>query len=408
MPDAAGGPIRLLALIEAYTVSGPAKNLLEFCRLSRDLFPQPPVLTTLATFVRGNPDNEFLQAVGAAGIEIHPIAERFACDLRTISEVRRLVQSLSPDLIQTHGTKSHFLLRLSGLWRNHPWIAFHHGYTTDARRTTLFNQLDRWSLRAPAQIVTVCHPFKRQLALRGAPAERISVVHNAISEEWLKGEVCAHAEAGDGIANRRRTILAVGRLSREKAFIHLLAAVEELRRRNPRLPFRLTILGDGPERSSLERRIQAAGLRDYVTLQGHVADVRPYLADTDLLAISSISEGSPNALLEAMCAGIPVVATAVGGIPEIVNHQETGLLVPPGDAPAMASALSLLLQDATLARNLARKAQDLLHSRHSSQTRTRTLVELYQNVYLDHRRRTGRPSGGHSCFAVAAADRKEF
>lgn len=404
MSEEAGRPIRLLAIIEAYTVSGPAKNLLEFCRLSRRLFPHPPVLITLATFVRGNPENEFLQAVAAAGIEIHPIAERFAFDVRAIRELRRLVESLSPDLIQTHGTKSHFLLRLSGSWRAHPWIVFHHGYTTDSARTRLYNQLDRWSLRVPAQIVTVCQPFKRQLASRGAPAERISVIHNAISEEWLKR--AEPERGGTGDSKEPQTILAVGRLSREKGFIHLFAAVQELRRRSPGLPFRLIVLGNGPERSRLERYIQAAKLQDCVTLQGHVSDVRPYFQNADLLAISSISEGSPNALLEAMCAGVPVVATAVGGIPEIVSHQETGILVPPCDAPAMASAMALLLENASLARNLARKAQDFLRSRHSSEARTRALVEFYQQVYRDYCRESS-PRGQHSSLAMRAAERKE-
>ena len=219
--------IRLLIILEGSTVSGPAKNLLEFCRLSRTPEIDPSVTVSFAIFVRGNdknlagetPTNELLEAVRATGAEVHCIHERFPFDPRVIGRLRQLVKSVAPDIIQTHFVKSHFLLRLSGAARFCPWIAFHHGYTADATRTSVYNQLDRWSLRAPTRIIAVCDAFRQQLISRRVPASRISVLHNGILPDWLasqekivdKGGPAARTEV-TGEREIEPVVLAVGRL----------------------------------------------------------------------------------------------------------------------------------------------------------------------------------------------------
>jgi len=380
-------PIRVLSIVEAITVSGPARLLLDFCEVSRTSDVQPTVSTSLATFVRGSTQsasNQFLDAVAAQGIEVRLIHERCAFDPRAITGLRRLSRELSPDLIETHGTKSHFLMRLSGIWRRCPWIAFHHGYTMDAKRTQLYNQLDRWSLRAPAAVITVCEAFRRQLAARGVTSSRITVLHNAVSPEWLRG---AHSDNGalpSAIRARiadQHTIIAVGRLSKEKAYADLISAMDHLRRLDPQLPVRLLVLGDGPEKPALERAVHSLRLSDRVLLLGHVSDVRAYFRIADALAISSVSEGEPMVLLEAMAAGVPVAATSVGGIPDIITHRQTGLLVAPRSPTAMAEALMQLLQDKGLSRLLSRAAQERFRSCYSADARGRLLAQLYERVY---------------------------
>lgn len=391
-----GRAIRVLAIVEGTKISGPAKNVLEFCRVSRDLDARPGVATSVAAFVRrrkdGNPEvesNQILEAVAAMDLEVHSIPERFPFDPQVVRELRNLVRRLDPDIIQTHHTKSHFLVRLSGLQQVYRWIAFHHGYTDEGTKMRLYDQLDRWSLRAPLQVITVCEAFKRQLVSRGVAPARIVVLHNAISLNWLDGRehedtpaIPAAHDFSNNVRGQERVVLAVGRLSGEKAFADLIVAVNQLRQLQPHLIVRLVIVGDGPERGRLEQAIRDHGLQDRVTLTGHVRDVRPYYRSADVLAISSVSEGSPNALLEAMASGVPVVATAVGGIPEIVTDKETGLLIAPRDPQAMASSLNLLFSDSDLARTLAIRAQELIRNQYSPQDRARFLLELYQKVSL--------------------------
>jgi glycosyltransferase involved in cell wall biosynthesis len=379
-------PIRVLSIIEAITVSGPAKLLLDFCQVSRISEVQPAVSTSLATFVRGaeeSASNQFLDAVSAQGFKIHRIHERWAFDPRAITGLRRLSTELAPDVVETHGTKSHFLVRLSGIWRACPWIAFHHGYTMDAKRTQLYNQFDRWSLRAPAAVVTVCEAFRRQLVQRGVASSCITVLHNAVSPDWLHG---AHDDNGippGAIASGmpgQHTIIAVGRLSKEKAYADLISAMDHLRRLDPQLPVRLIVLGDGPEKPALERAVRSLRLSDRVLLLGHVSDVRPYFRIADALAISSVSEGEPMVLLEAMAADVPVVATSVGGIPDILTDRQTGLLVTPRNPTAMAEALIQLLRDKGLSGLLAQAAQQRIKSCFSAEARSRFLAQLYERV----------------------------
>jgi glycosyltransferase involved in cell wall biosynthesis len=392
--SSSGRVIRVLAVVEGTKVSGPVKNVLEFCRVSKSLDARPVIATSVAVFVRGGRDgkpgagsNQILDAATAVGLEAHSIPERFSFDPQVIGGLRNLVKRLDPDIIQTHHSKSHFLVRLSGLGRLYRWIAFHHGYTSEGIRMQLYDQLDRWSLRAPSQVVTVCEAFKRQLVLRGVLPSRIVVLHNAISPDWLNGPEqmdTAAAAAVQNISNNlggeERVVLAVGRLSREKAFTDLVSAVSQLRRLRPDLFVRLLIVGDGPERGRIEQVVHDLDLEDRVTLAGHVRDVRPYYRGADVLAISSVSEGSPNVLLEAMAAGVPVAATAVGGIPEIVSDKETGLLIEPRNPQAMASAINLLFSNSDLARTLTRNAEELIRNSYSPENRARFLLKLYQKI----------------------------
>jgi glycosyltransferase involved in cell wall biosynthesis len=121
-------------------------------------------------------------------------------------------------------------------------------------------------------------------------------------------------------------------------------------------------------------------LTDCVTLLGQVSTAEPYYSISDVAVLSSLSEGSPNALLEAMSAGIPAVATRVGGIPEVVVDRESALLVNPGDSGSMAQAIVSLLTDGALAEALRNRAHHIVRERHSPEARIRTLCAIYEDL----------------------------
>src|SRR5579864_2051567 len=382
--------IRLLAIIEATTVTGPAKNLLEFCRVAKSLETGAVLDVSLLMFsrmARGEPatcPNEFIREAERAGVRVQSIPERFTYDLRLISELKKAVDEVASDIIQTHGMKSNLLVRLSGVHRGRVWVAFHHGYTSTTHTRELLAHLDPWSLQAPAQVVTVSEAFARQLSGRGVSRDRIMVLHNAIHPDWLWNPSDSRQSAMQDAAPIKpageRLVLTVGRLSKEKGLLDLVAAVECLKKMQPALPIRVAIVGEGRERKSIEDAVCRSGLENQIHLVGQVSDVRPYYRVADIVAISSFSEGSPNVLLEAMAAGVPVVATAVGGIPEIVRHGETAWLVPPHEPAALAAAINRLLVDRALCESLSGRARDVVRQRHSPLSRTRCLVSLYQQL----------------------------
>lgn len=376
--------IRVLAFLEADHVTGPAKNLLDFHGQLRQ--QGNPVQLEIVTFCRGRAacPNDLTRAVETAGIPLHCIGEGFPFDPRILPGIRQLLHQLQPSIVQTHSIKSHFLVGLLGEWKRRPWLAFHHGYTLARKRLRLFNRLDRWSLPRACRVVTVSRAFERDLVSRGVSAGRITVLHNAIDPDWgdraRDPGLRLRTRESLGLTGRDKAILIVGRLSREKSHVLLVEAFARLRTLAPAIPARLLILGDGPELAAIERTARALDCLPQVSLLGRSADVLPYYAAADLAVLASKSEGSPNALLEAMAARVPVVATAVGGVPEIVTHGETALLVPPSDAGALADALAQALGRDEEARAMAERAHALILAQYTPKRRCRTLCEIYRQT----------------------------
>ena len=379
--------IRVLAFLETKFVSGPAKNALDFARRAGGFEEDRRVHIEIATFEtstapqRSSDDNEFTRAVIDAGVPLHRIGQTSLADASTVTAVRAAIAASRPDIIQTHSIKSHFLVRLSGAWKQHPWVAFHHGYTLTVLRLRVYNELDRWSLRKAGRVITVSRAFARQLRRRGVPEGRITVLHNAIDAAWgeraAEPELRAATRSMLGIGVDERAVLIVGRLSREKRHGVLIQAAHQLKTILPEIPVRLIVVGDGPERASIERMAESLGVSGGVLMVGHQGDVTPYYAAADLAVISSDTEGSPNALLEAMAAGKPVVATAVGGIPEIVTNEDTALLVPPGDPAQLAKAMARALSSPEATGQMAERAHALILAHYSPQQRARFLAGFY-------------------------------
>jgi len=392
--------------MEASTVTGPAKNLIEFCRCARSTDDELPAVTaSVATFHRGlnvieqhaptesaRPEsvapNRFVATLREADIKTYVIDERFRFDTRVIESLRKIVNDCPPDIIQTHNIKSHLLVKLSGLWKRYTWVAYHHGYTTTDLKMRVYNRIDRFSLPYADRVITVCDSFARDLTRAGVALERISVRHNTVRTDWMtERQDTDELKASVGIKEGERVILAVGRFSREKAIADLISALGHLRDANHELVFKLVLVGDGPERETIENLARTLGLSDRIVFIGQVADVRPYYAIADVFALPSHSEGSPNALLEAMAAGVPIVATSVGGVPEIITHCETGLLVAPRDKQEMAEAINRILMEEDFGKRLAAKALALVRERFSPEAYRRSLVEIYSELVSSNARK---------------------
>lgn len=382
--------IRILAVVEATNVNAVAKNMFEFHRAADELAQQsadsPVIELSLVTFDRDNNSAEFVSAALDLKLEVDVIPERGRFDRRVISALRKIIEQRSPDVIVTHQVKSHFLMNISRLWQKYPWVAFNHGYTTTDRKMLVYNRLDRWSLPKADRVVTVCDAFAKQLMKFGVARERIVVQHNSIRPEPARGKQDSSALRKQlGIDDKQRVILSVGRLSQEKAQVDLLLAFKKLIETNSDLNTRLVIVGDGPERIHLETSASSLGIAARVIFAGQVTDVHPYYAAADVLVNSSHSEGSPYVLLEAMVAGLPIVATAVGGVPEMVENNETALLVAANDPQAMADAVARLLSDKELATRIADNARALASSRFSPEAYVRSVAEIYREVISERK-----------------------
>lgn len=350
-------PTRVVAVMEATSITGPAKNVIEFA-IRAAKRPANRFELSVIAFTRGNEHhNGFVSAARAAGVIVDVIHERFAFDLQIIPQLCAIVEARQPDVIHTHAVKSHFLVWLTRLHRRYPWIAFNRGYTRENLKVRGYNQLDRICLPKADQVVTVCRAFARDLERVGVCREKIVVRHNMV----LPFTPCPEEESDKvrqtwGISPGALVLLSAGRLSPEKGHSDLIEAVSELRKMRLSRSFHLLIVGHGPEQNAIRRKIEHLGLRDLVTLAGQQRDMRPYYSVADGVVLPSHSEGSPNVLLEAMAAGIPAIATNVGGIPEIATNEQTALLVEPRNPSAMAKALFRFLEGELLRQRLGKSA----------------------------------------------------
>ena len=379
-------PLKILSLVEATTINAVAKSVLEFHRGARALQTSgdvPIADGSVATFERaGTRSNEFIAAASAQALDLEIIPERRRFDLKVIPALRGIIEMRRPDVVVTHSVKSHFLLLRSRLWKRFPWVAFHHGYTTTDSKMRIYNRFDQWSLPKTDRVVTVCHAFARELAsATSVPIEKISVQHNSIGPQPPARAADVQAlRSKYGIADDERLVLSVGRLSREKAQADLLTSFQRLRELHPELNCKLILVGDGPERGKLESTAESLRLKDRIIFAGHVNNVPDFYAAADVLALPSHSEGSPYVLLEAMAAGVPIVATAVGGVPEMVSDNESAMLVPARDPEAMTSAIARVLSDEELSRRLTTNASSLIASRFSPEKQIRSLIGIYREV----------------------------
>ncbi|MFZ0314531.1 MAG: glycosyltransferase [Candidatus Korobacteraceae bacterium] len=374
--------IRVLTLIENALVTGPARNLIEFGKMAAtaegDL---PAVEITLVTYQRGAEESALALAAQEAGLGVRTVAERRRWDTQVFGHLKKAVVEINPDILETRNVKSHFFVRLLGLHRRYPWIAWNHGYTRISRLDRMYSWLDRWSLPKAYRVVTVCRPFAQQLERLGVERDRITILHNSVKPFVRPPEEAVRGVRRElGVAEDEAVILAIGRVSQEKGHADLVRAAAALEAMPGAPRFRIVIVGDGPERVGLAQLASQLGIEQRIAFAGFQRDTKPYYAMATAMAVPSHSEGSPNVVLEAMAAGLPIAASAVGGVPEILEENVTGLMVPPRNPEAMAKALLRILSDAELRARLGAAARARTESSHTPEAYRRTLVEFYQET----------------------------
>ena len=226
--------------------------------------------------------------------------------------------------------------------------------------------------------IAVSHDIADQLVERLRwPPEKIEVVYNAVRLERFTPIEAATLRARLTGNRERPVVLTCARLHQQKGHTFLLRAAAEL----PEAVFALA--GDGPERATLEAQAAALALGDRVVFLGHRTDIPTLLAACDVFALPSLYEGSSLAVLEAMAAGRAVVSSAIGGTDELVRDGDSGLLVPPGDADALAAALRRLLADDQLRAALARRARARVERDFTPDVMSQRVTSIYERLLAD-------------------------
>jgi glycosyltransferase involved in cell wall biosynthesis len=401
MSDRANGrPVRVLRVIARLNVGGPA---LHVTYLARGLAERGYETTLVAGDVgRGEEsmafvaEREGIEVVRLPGLsrELSPIHDAAAA-----WRLARIIRKLRPDVVHTHTAKAGAVGRaatvLAGLRRRPVVVHTFHGHVLRGyfghAGTLLFRAIETALARATDRLVAVSPEVRDELVALGvAPREKFSVVRLGIELEprvAFEGDV-EEVRRRLGIAKDRFVVGWFGRMTAVKRTDDLLTTLTGLRERG--VDALLLLVGDGDDRVRLEQRAHDLGIARSCLFLGYQENVAPWYAICDAVVLTSVSEGTPVTIIEALAAGRPVVATNVGGVPDVVDDGVTGFLVRPGDTHALAERLEILARDPARGRAMGSEGRDRVLRRYAVDRLVDDVDNLYSELLADTTSATSR------------------
>jgi glycosyltransferase involved in cell wall biosynthesis len=391
LPESDKQRIKILRVIARLNMGGPA---LHVAYLTEGLRKRGYDTTLVAgSLARGEDSMAFV--ADAHGVEIVRIDElgREISPLRDLMatiRLARLIRKERPQILHTHtakaGTVGRVAARLAGSRK--PPIIVHtfHGHVLRGYfgpvRSLFFRLLERWLARGTTALVAVSPQVRDDLVALGvAPAERFVVVRLGIElDERVAPELNGRAETRRylGISGDRFAVGWIGRMTAVKRTDDVLIAFKRLR--DSGIDAVLCMVGDGPDRVLLERRARELGVTRDMLFLGYQEDVAPFYAAFDALVLPSENEGTPVSVIEALAAELPVVATRVGGVPDVVTDGEDGFLVEAGATDDLAERLGRLARDPQLRSRMGKKGRERVLPRYAVERLVDDVDELYRSL----------------------------
>lgn len=310
--------------------------------------------------------DDFVRNVRAAGLVADSLVHDTPHFRKTIHEITRRLRDANADVLITHGYKSNLLGRPAARRAGIPIISVARGWTGESRKIRVYDAVDGYHLRYMDRVVCVSEGHARVVAGTGLPAEQMRIIRNAARLEAFERAPdpayrdTLHGFFPGGIRPENTVVIAAGRLSPEKGFHLLIESAAEIVAGDANVRF--VLFGCGGEEARLKQMIADAGLERAFVMGGFRSDLDRLLPWGDLLVLPSFVEGLPNVVLEASAAGIPSVATRVGGTAEVLADGVTGFLVEAGDVPALTDRLTRLIDDAGLRKRMGVAASERVRS----------------------------------------------
>lgn len=324
---------------------------------------------------------DFDRRAAAIGLDYRQVLHSGPFDRRVLARLSDIVTEFGPDILHSHDYKaSFFATRLARRFAVHQ-VATAHGWTGHKlRERCIYYPADKRQLGRFPAVIAVSDQIRQTLLRWGAKPDRVCVLLNAVDLDRYNAdaEVRQSVRSELGIEASQTVLGAVGRLEPQKRFDLLIEAVARLQRRRPQL--QLLIAGEGSQRDPLRRLIQQRGLQSVCRLLGHCPQMQRTYQAFDVLVQSSDYEGTPTVVVEAMALEIPVVATAVGGTGQLLEHETHGLLVPRRDTAALCRAIERTLDDVPATQRRVRAARTHVEQHLSFAQRTRRLERIYQQL----------------------------
>ncbi len=386
------GRITVAHVLEA-TAGGTRRYLLDVCLgLPRDRFRQ----TAVVSMERDPAFEQDIETLRGAGVDIQvvPMVREISLrrDLAALRQLRAYFRETPFDIIHTHSSKAGMLGRLAAWRSGNPATrvysphAFAFTMAVSPWRRRLFLLLERLAGRITDLLVCTCDS-ERELAVRHrivAPG-RAAVVRTGVDLRRFHPHGEGHRVRDElGLPARHRLVGTVGALVEQKGHALLVEAAPLVLGQMPHTTF--VIVGTGPLEEALQARAAELGLGRRMVFLGHRSDVPRLLGAFDLIAMPSLWEGMPYALVEAMAVGVPVLGSAIPGILDLIEPGRTGRLVAPGSSEELAGAIVSALRDEGSSARMAEAARELVVRDHSRERMLHTLQGLYERLMEDRAR----------------------
>lgn len=383
-------PIRILRVIARLNMGGPAIHV---SSLAAGLEPRGYETTLVAgSLARGEDSMAFLAERLDIPVRTIPELQREVSpidDARSVRRMREIIRELRPHILHTHTAKAGAIARAAALVSGaaRPAILVHtfHGHVLkgyfDPVRTAFFKKVERSLARVTDALVAVSPEVRDELVAAGiAPREKFSVIRLGIPLEERLGDATADLDYRRlyGISESAFVVGWVGRMTDVKDTDAVLEIVGAARDRG--LEAVLVMVGDGPDRVRLEQLAHDIGIARSTFFVGYQPEVAGYYRLFDAFLLPSVNEGTPVSAIEALASGTPVVATRVGGVPDVVRDGEDGFLFEPGDTDDAAERLALLASDATLRSALGASGRERVLRRYSVSRLVEDVDRLYRSL----------------------------
>jgi glycosyltransferase involved in cell wall biosynthesis len=387
-PELPKAKTKILRVIARLNIGGPAIHVVNLTAgLDRDHFQQLLVVGTESAA-----EGSMVGYALARGVQPHVVPEMITSfsltvrDLKAVAKLYLLMRRHRPAIVHTHTAKAGFLGRVAAYMAGVPVVLHtYHGHVLHG----YYGPVKSWLLRRMEQalagitdrLVTVSEQVKGELVTHGvARAEKITVIPLGLDLDPFLNSQSHQGEFRReiGLPDGTRLVGIVGRLFPIKNHALFLEAAVKVAIREPAARF--VVVGDGVLRLKLEQQAKDLGIADRVFFTGWRRDLPRIYADLDVLVVSSDNEGTPVSAIEAMAAGCPVVATRVGGLPDLIIDQTTGLLVAPRDPDGLAGAVLHLLRNPETARTISRKARIVVGERFSVKRLLTDIDHLYRQL----------------------------
>jgi glycosyltransferase involved in cell wall biosynthesis len=355
-------------------VGGPERQILEHVRRAES----DSLHLSLCCFRDNGQASELEEAACAQGLDCSSVKARWPFDLGTIMELTRMIKARKVDLLVTHGYKPNLLGRVASWVAGIPTVAVSRGWTYESRRVRFYEFLDRIFLRLADGVVAVSEGQRQKILACDVKPDKVRVIHNAIDLATYPGPAEKSVRDELGIPQDAILVVTAGRLSPEKNHLGLVEAARMVLAKMPDVYF--VIFGEGFLRPELEKAVADAGIGHRFFLPGFRSDVRSLLHESDIFVLPSHTEGLPNVVLEAFACHKPVVATSVGGTPEVVRHGQNGFLIQLNGMEDLATYLATLCASADMRHKMGEKGYQFVKEQFGYEQQTRLYLDIYERM----------------------------